>query len=149
MIEIKTERLVLLSEIEIKKNFLVLYEDKDIDIMSIKPATGRETGFVAYLGNNPSEMVCHVCFTTKRNRIEISYGTEEIHRKKGYMYEAIFAVLKWFFENTSYEMIWAVINNNPISLKLALKVGFTKIEDETFEFCWYVLKKKQFLEMLL
>lgn len=151
MIEIKTRRLMLLSVISIENNVLILDENSDdtISLLRIKPTTGREQGFVAYLRDNPSEEVCHISFIRKRSRLEMTYGTEEMYRKKGYMYEAVCTVLKWFFENTSHERLWGYIgNNNTDSRKLAQKAGFIKTEEYKDECCWYVLEKDHYLKML-
>lgn len=67
-------------------------------------------------------------WTASHNRAEVFYGMRnENHKRKGYMTEALEAVLKFGFTELKLHRIEALIaaENEP-SLKLLLRYGFTK-----------------------
>ncbi len=88
MQRIETARLIGLSEILIEHGKILSYSSPvaSINLLNIKPTTGREAGFVFYVKENTLIPVCHIGITWQRNRTEVSYGTEPDYRRCGFTF---------------------------------------------------------------
>lgn len=141
MLTIETPRMVGYSEMTVEDGLLQCIPRPEgiLDIISLKPLTGRESAFIFYDKYNPNAMICHIGITWKRSRTEVSYGTESPYRQKGFMQEALVAFLKWFTTNTSENAIWGLPNGDE-SKHILEKCGFiyhSKVEEH--DSCsWYV-----------
>ncbi len=63
-------------------------------------------------------------------RIELGYLIDRQYRGRGYGYEACRAILEFAFERLELDEVYAVIDENNLpSLKLAQKLGFSRIKD--------------------
>lgn len=117
MITIETKRLIGKSDLEVVDGRVAFLEKNrnNFNLLSMKPATGMEQGFVFYLLEQPDELVCHIGITCARNRFEITYGTETKMRNSGYMTEAVAGFLEWLFTQTEVNKVWGFvpINNEP------------------------------------
>lgn len=116
-------------------------EDTDVPLWELKPNTSKCFNF--YDKNNLNELICHIGFRHDRKPMEISYGTEQIYQKHGYMKEALSAFIKWYFENTNYTQIHALISNNDASKHILESNGFVEngMCNTSNMATWYVLKK--------
>ena len=56
---------------------------------------------------------------------DIGFWLGAPHRGKGYMPEAVAAVLDWIFEQTEDDVLWECIPGNAASAEVARKSGFT------------------------
>lgn len=131
-------------------------ENKDntnVPLWELKPNTGKCFNF--YDKNNPTKLICHIGFRHDRKPMEISYGTEPLYQKQGYMQEALAAFIQWYFKNTSYSELHALISNMS-NIKINGKQTCTDDRDTSkhilesngfieSELCsnaiWYTLKK--------
>ena len=112
-----------------------------IDLLNLKRTTGRESGFVFYDKDQNNKEICHIGFLSKRDRFELSFGTEIEYRRMGYMYEALVNTIDWIFKHTNENVIWAIPGNN-ISENLLKKCGFQKsTAEQVNEFNWFMLTK--------
>lgn len=141
MIFKETKRLICKSEMAVinglpkaSRNIL-----ETIDLKNIEPLSGMEFGFMFY-DKTSNEHICQIHFEEKRKEYEISYGTKELYRGKGYMQEALEFFVNWVFENTCIECLYALINNNAISQHILEKNGFEVERTEPYG-TWFVRKK--------
>lgn len=144
MIEFSTERLVAKTDMEVVDSKLItrILPCSDIDLLSLKRATGRETGFVFYDKSNEDIEICHISIVSKRGRFELSFGTIEEYRKMGYMSEALENTIIWIFKHTTEEFIWAIPGNS-ISEKILKKYGFEiSAEEQENDFRWFMLTRE-------
>lgn len=125
MLVIKTERLVGVSNMEIQGGKLVSIkrEVNEINIFDLKPISGKESAFIFYDIHNTDIEICHIGITWKRNRFEVSYGTNEVYRRKGFLQEALSAFIEWVVSNTDEKEIWG-LPNGPESEHILMKCGF-------------------------
>lgn len=90
-------------------------------------------------------MVGDLCFKGKPNEkgeIEIGYGTYESFQGKGYMTEAIGAIVKWAFSQQGVLSIIAETEkNNPASHRILEKNGFAQYKQSDQMIWWRVDKK--------
>lgn len=143
MIQIETPRLIIRSNLYVDKRQLTPPPEPQgkISILNLTPLSSEDTGFAVYLKSNESIQIAHFAFRFDRCNYELSYGTEEPYRRKGYLYEALSAFLCWFFDNIDAESINGLIaNNNTPSIRLAQKLGFQP-RNEDGQCTWYELKK--------
>ena len=126
MLNFETERLIAKSEMMIVDGKLVenTLEPTIIDVLNIKKTTGMESGFKFYDKTDVSVEVCHIGIIWQRNRFEVSYGTEEAFRGKGYMKEALAYLVDWIFANTKEPEIWG-LPNGIVSEHILSSNGFT------------------------
>ena len=112
MICFETQRMIAKSEMNIQNGVLTEKEsnDRPKDILSLQPSTGLESAFIFYSKDDKSVRICHIQITHKRNRFEVSYGTEEKFRRQGYMKEALACLIDWIFSNTNELVIWGLPN---------------------------------------
>lgn len=145
MISFETERLICNSDLCVEKGILVECEKGNtINILNIKPTTGKENGFAFYSKASKPTIVCHIGIIYTRGRFEVSYGVDnESLRGQGYMTEALKALCGWLFDNTDQDAIWALPNGQykKESISVLKKCGFQKA-DEEFGIEWYELKKR-------
>ena len=125
MLEIKTKRLVGVSDMKIVDGKLqpIKRESDEINLFDLQPSSGKESGFIFYDKNNVDTIICHIGITWQRNRFEVSYGTEEAYRKKGFLQESLSAFLKWIISNTDEKEVWG-LPNGPVSEYILMKCGF-------------------------
>ena len=144
MISFETERLICESDLCVEKGKLVeCKNDYTINILNIKPTTGKENGFVFYSKASQPTLVCHIGIIHTRGRFEVSYGVDnESLRGQGYMTEALMALCKWLFNNTEQEKIWALPNGpcKDASIRILEKCNFIPSDVEN-ELVWYELRK--------
>lgn len=147
MIKIQTKRLVGFSDIVVENGCIksdFVPQNATMNLLSLKPTTGMEQGFVFYSIDDPRNMICHIGLTFQRNKFEISYGTEPPYRRKGYMTEALVAFAGWLFENTSNVEIWA-LPNGAESEHILQKCGFLFIDhyEKNSSMKWYLKRKAE------
>ncbi len=125
MYEIETERLIGLSDLAIENGLLTCQPQTDnvINLLELKPSTGRESAFLFYEKKKKKALVCHIGITWKRGRTEVSYGTENDFRRLGYMQEALIGLLNWIIDNTEEDKIWG-LPNGAESQHILEKCGF-------------------------
>lgn len=112
MLCFNTDRMLAKTEMQIINGMLVNgnVQSGPVDILHLRKSTGLESAFVFYekMGNNAQ--ICHISITHKRDRFEVSYGTEEHFRRQGYMKEALSQLVSWIFSNTCETEIWGLPN---------------------------------------
>lgn len=143
MITFDTKRLTGLSDLVLVDQCLGQQVNTvGIDLINLKPSTGREHAFCFYDKQNSNVLICHIAITDKRGRFEVSYGTEEPFRGNGYMTEALTCLCQWLYDNTDRVAIWALPNgpHKEESISVLQKCGFEKADKE-FGIEWYVSKK--------
>lgn len=139
--ELKTERLIMRTNIQFDRGHLVLPPKKsEINLKNLKPSIAEDGGFIFYDDDN--NLVCHIGIRTDRKPCEISYGTQVQFRGKGYMQEALSFLLKLFFENGLIENVYALICNNPESEHILTKNGFIKELRHEGGGDWFILDMK-------
>jgi RimJ/RimL family protein N-acetyltransferase len=130
--EFETTRLIIKTEIKIANSKPMLNDEsnnQEVDIFNLTEHKIEENGFVCYSRDN-SQKVCHIGLSEYQNKIEISYGTEDAFRGKGYMSEALPAVISWLFTHTVITKIYARIGDNPISEHILIKNHFKQANEE-------------------
>lgn len=144
MICFETERLICKSDLCVEYGQLVeLPKENPIDILNIRPATGREHGFAFYSKESQSMLVCHIGIIFTRGRFEVSYGVDSVTlRNQGYMTEALQSLCEWLFNNTGEDTIWALPNgeDKDASIRVLEKCNF-KASDTENGLVWYEFRK--------
>ena len=137
---IETKRLNIVTNIKFQNNDLLYPDTPDIsDIFKIK-SNDPEDGCFVFYDKNSGKKVGVIHFTDKRREHEIKYTTEDAFRRKGFMKEALFEVLKLIFLNTSWNAVYALINDNLPSVRTAKSVGFVEDVKDNFG-SWFILRK--------
>ena len=72
--------------------------------------------------------------------VEIGCGIDPTYRDKGYTTEAGEALLRWAFDNTDCQTVFATESNNPASARVLSKLGFNFIEQQNNENLWELNK---------
>ena len=116
-------------------------EDEKIDLLNLQPRNPEYMTFQFY-DKKQKVNICHIELTNKRNRLEVSYGTQEEFQNKGYMTEALEFSVKWVFDNTDEKTIWALPNGD-ISKAVLRKCGFKDYEACDFlpDMHWFRIEK--------
>lgn len=66
-----------------------------------------------------------------KGEIDLGYGTVESKRRQGYTYEAVSALIKWAFSQSSVKVITAdCLKNNTASFNLLRKLGMSQIRQD-------------------
>lgn len=74
----------------------------------------------------------------KDGEVEIGYGIDEKHQNKGYMTEAVSALINWMFENSA-ELRYVVAEtekDNTPSQKVVIKAGMLKYKETDACYWW-------------
>lgn len=142
--ESRTEHMIVKSNMQISDGkfvFKSLESSGKISLLDLKPSVPEDTGFIFY-DSEQNVLICHVGITNKRERLEVSYGTEEPFRNKGYMTEALSFVVTWIFDSTTENQIWA-LPNGPISKSILEKCGFIDCgSDDSYQnINWFKLER--------
>ena len=103
-----------------------------IDILNLTPAV-PDFEFTDVNG----QCVCHISLCSNRERLELSGGTDENYRNRGYFTKAVGEVVNWLKNNTSECVVWAVTTNNTPSDKALAKNGFVKHPVDTMGTAWH------------
>lgn len=125
MLCFNTERMIAKTEMSIVDGKLMgsCVQLGSLDLLNLRPCTGLETSFKFFRKVDEDTEICHICITHKRNRFEVSYGTQEEFRGQGYMKEALAYLIEWIFDNTNEEEIWG-LPNGPDSEHILVASGF-------------------------
>ena len=140
MITIETERLILKTNCTPVNGEIVFPKKQTvISLENLKPAIAEDSGFAIYLKSG--ECVGHIAFDFKRDRFELSVGTEKQYQKHGYMTEAQKAVVPWIFENTKTDKVWAALGGitDVASRKILERTGFKCVPEGRQE--WWVIQR--------
>ena len=130
--EFETTRLIIKTGIKIENNKPILNHkrgDQEVDIFNLTEHKFEENGFLCY-SRDSEQTICHIGLSEYLDKIEISYGTEDAFRGKGYMSEALPAVIGWLFTHTAITEIYARIGDNPISEHILIKNHFKQSDEE-------------------
>jgi [ribosomal protein S5]-alanine N-acetyltransferase len=73
-------------------------------------------------------------------RVEVGYGIDEAWRNRGYVTEALKAIMSWAFGQPGCEAITATAVSNHASEKVLQKVGFRNVGGEGAKSSWEFLK---------
>ena len=144
--EFRTDRLVAKSNLQLNDGKISLRKFRlqgEINLLTLQPSNPEDEGFVFY-DTLDDERICHVGFTDKRGRMEVTYGTELSFRNKGYMSEALKFVVDWVFNNTTEAELWA-IPNGIISESILRKTGFVyygEVEDSV-DSKWFKIERSK------
>jgi len=100
-------------------------QNRKIDILNLEFSNSKYSEYMIFqfYSKEDTTHICHVMLINKRNKLEVSFGTDEKFRRQGYMTEALTAAIKWIFNNTIEDSIWA-IPSNKISQTVLEKCGF-------------------------
>ena len=138
--KIITKRLIGFSDLVIDNGRLLSKPiNESISILQLKPKTGKESGFCFYDKNNQDVLICHVGITNQRAKFEVSYGTQDEFRNKGYMSEALDGFVSFVFTKTNELIIWALPNGD-ISQHILEKCKF-KYACEEDGVKWFARKR--------
>ncbi len=92
-----------------------------------------------------NKMVGDICFVgepDEEGKVEIGYGTYEAFQGKGFMKEAVGAIVKWAFEQPAVKLIAASTNkDNVASYSVLEKNGFVKVGEKGELFNWQLTVK--------
>lgn len=92
------------------------------------------------IDKDENRSVADVCFQGEPNEqgeIEIGYGTYEQHQGKGYMTEAVEAMINWAAKQTKVKVIIASTDkSNVASYKILEKNAFIKVSESKEQFNW-------------
>ncbi|MCL1932508.1 MAG: GNAT family N-acetyltransferase [Candidatus Azobacteroides sp.] len=92
------------------------------------------------ISKTENKMVGALCITGEPNEneeIEIGYGTDEEFRNRGYMTEIVSGIIDWAKKQLIVKAIIASTDkDNPASVKVLEKTGFTKIGEIDALFNW-------------
>jgi hypothetical protein len=126
--QIETERLIIKTNLTVNDGKLVIPDHKG-SILDLKPLEVEDGGFAVYL-KSTGELVAHIGLRFDRKPYELTIGTEDGFKGKGYMSEAHTAVVEWLFGNTDAEMICALVGPlTPAACKKILsRDGFLQID---------------------
>ena len=130
--EFETTRLIIKTGIKIENNKPVLNREgnsRKVDILNLTEHKFEENGFLCY-SRESGQRICHIGLSEHLDKIEISYGTEDAFRGKGYMSEALPAVIGWLYTHTAIAKIYARIGDNPISEHILIKNHFKQVDEE-------------------
>jgi [ribosomal protein S5]-alanine N-acetyltransferase len=73
--------------------------------------------------------------------VEVGYGIDETHRNRGYVSEALGALVSWAFRHAACRAVTATAVTNPASEKVLRKTGFRDIGREGGSSSWEYLKQ--------
>ena len=141
MITIETERLILKTNCTVVDGEIVFPERKPVEsILDLKPAIAEDSGFAIYLKSG--EHVGHIAFDFKRDRFELSVGTEKQYQRNGYMTEAQKAAVTWIFKTCKTDSIWALLGGitDDASSKILERTGFKRVPEGKLN--WWVLMRE-------
>jgi len=118
---IYNEDFVIKNNVMNKKNrdevLEMLEKDKNSNVWYIEEKTSEKVIGVIYKNQDSLRYDTNTC--------DLSYWLGEKHSKKGYMYEALSAVIKYLFEDENISGITCrVFEDNPASIGLVKKLGF-------------------------
>lgn len=140
-ITLETKRMIVKTNARlINRKIIFPDQPSHINILDIKPSIGENTGFMFYDKSDHRQLICHIALRDDRKPNEITYGTQETYRNKGYMQEALNAFIKWIFKNTDICKLYALISNNPTSEKVLINQGFIKENQNDNRHIWYCRK---------
>lgn len=92
------------------------------------------------ISKDENKMVGDICFVGEPNEageVEIGYGTHEYYRGKGYMTEAVLAIIHWASQQQGIRSITAAtLKDNVASYAVLQKNGFVKTGESTELFHW-------------
>ena len=121
------------NELGLLKNNRIVPQLLTDKIAAILPRmTDRKNNYLFHtfwtiIDKTKNVMVADLCFKGEPNNgeVEIGYGTYEQFQRKGYMAEAVGAIIAWTFENNSVTSIYAGTDpGNQASQKVLLKNHF-------------------------
>lgn len=147
MMEIITSRLIGKTEMMLVDSNLISKDNFSNDkitlenILTLQPCTGKENGFCFYDKNNQDVLICHIGITFQRDKFEVSYGTEEPFRNKGYLTEALLGFIDFIFSKTNESMIWG-LPNGVVSQHILEKCGFKYVCEEN-GIRWFALERSK------
>lgn len=96
----------------------------------ILTSTNQSVGSIGFIGPPDEDL-----------EVEVGYGTYEKHQNKGYMSEALKALLKWAFEQPKVKRVVAeTTSKNKASQKVLEKSGMNKIKETRKSTFWEVEK---------
>lgn len=88
--------------------------------------------------------ICIVGEPIADGEIEIGYGTYEEFRKKGFMTEAVSAIIKWAStESLVNSIVASTEKNNPASFTILQKNNFIKVDETETLFHWRLILEKE------
>ena len=140
---VETERMIGKCTVETDTENRVLFHQASaaIDLLSLKPSVVY--GFTFYDKEASENMVFHLGLDNKRGRTEVSYGTEEQYRHRGYATEGIKAALQWLFANTSEPRFYGLVcNDNKYSIQALLRCGFSYESSTDCGADWYCISRE-------
>ena len=144
--KIITKRLVGFSDLVIENGHI---QSKPINeqgsLLQLKSITGKEEAFCFYDKNDQDILVCHVGITDKREKFEVTYGTVEKFRNRGYMSEALDGFVNFVFAETNEPIIWA-LPNGAISQHVLEKCKFKYVCEEN-GIKWFARKRENDVEI--
>ena len=79
-------------------------------------------------------------YPNKKGATEIGYGIDPAYQNKGYMTEAVQALIGWAFSHPFCKEITATEEYNPASRRLLEKLGATQTEDNEKFTSWKIQK---------
>lgn len=137
--EVNTGKMIMRTNVQFENGHLRFPEKKHcVDLLNLEPSNGEDTGFFFYTPEGKE--ICHVYVRTDRKPCELSYGTVEEFRGKGYMQEALKVVLQLFEDNHINDEISGLICNNSTSQHILEKLGFVQSGNSRYGGTWFVRK---------
>lgn len=139
MIHFETSRLIIKTNLELDNGILV-FPKQSGNLIDLKPHKIEDGGFAVYL-KETDNLVCHIGIRSDRKPFELTIGTEDGYKRKGYMSEAHSAVIKWIFDNCKTESICALVGSlTPEACrKILSRDGFSRIDEGKME--WWIKKR--------
>ena len=103
--------------------------DKKVDLLNLQPSDDCENMVFQLYLKEDNMNIGHISLYNKYGKLEVAYETNALFRGKGYMTEALTFAVKWIFDNTTEDSIWALIeDDNMNSISVAKRCGFTERE---------------------
>lgn len=86
--------------------------DKKVDLLNLQPSDDCENMVFQLYLKEDNMNIGHISLYNKYGKLEVAYETNALFRGKGYMTEALTFAVKWIFDNTTEDSIWALIEDD-------------------------------------
>jgi [ribosomal protein S5]-alanine N-acetyltransferase len=80
----------------------------------------------------------------KYGKVVIGYGIDPAYQNRGYMTEAVKALVAWAFQNPACKTIVAeVMKNNIPSIRVLEKVGARRVKTDNSMYCYHIVRREK------
>ena len=150
MFEFETDRLLIRTNMAIDNGeFKYLYRNRGKSIDQFEPTQDGDNEFAIMSKENRNVRYGGIGIVIKENAkiIEIKYSIKDEFQHRGYITEALNAIVQWIFTNTGIEKIEAnCIHETSVHiLRDIVGFKFDRIDERYRDHKWYVLTKCSYI----